>query len=54
MNDRLDVVPADQSRHQLLVADVADDERNAVWDCPSITSGEVIEHHNTLATVDEL
>ena len=54
VDDGVDAVVADDARHQRLVAGFADDQRHAGGDGPVEAGGEVVEHDDSLAGVDQL
>ena len=53
MNDGLDIVFADKPRHERLIATFADDERHARGNGSAMSGGEIVEHHDALAGVDQ-
>ena len=54
MNDRVDLVFADEPCHQRLIASFTDNERHAVGHSPTVSSGEIVEYHDVFASVTEL
>ena len=53
MDDRLDVMLADELRHQRLVAGLADDERHAFGDRPAMAGGQIVEHDDAFAGIGQ-
>ena len=51
MNDRVDVVVADDCRDERLIAALADNQRNARRNRPIEAGRQVVEHHHALAGV---
>ena len=53
MNDRFDAVLANEARDQRLVAGIADNQRCALGHGPLEPGGEIVEHHDALAGIEE-
>ena len=53
MDDRLDAVLLDELGDQRLVAGIADDQRHALGDRPVEAGGQVVEHDDRLAGLDQ-
>ncbi len=53
MDDGVDLVLRDQSRHARLVAGPRDDKGRALRHRPVETGREIVEHHHALAGIDE-